>query len=66
MQLTITHLEASLAQCEAEGNSYRYVETGKYKPYSVSTVAAAKRRGYKVEKQCDGVYYVYPKAVQKG
>lgn len=42
---------------------YMYVETGRYKPWSESTVRAAERRGYKVEFRCAGVYFIYPKSV---
>lgn len=60
MQISIKQLEIFLSKCTSE-NPYVYVETGRYKPYSASTVAAAKRRGYKVEKKCEGVFYIYPK-----
>ena len=43
------------------GRGYLYMETGLMKPWSVATINALLRRGYRVEKQCDGVYYAYPK-----
>lgn len=69
MQLTINHLEAHLAEIAANpqagnGYGYAYVETGRYKPYNPATVSAAKRRGYRVERKGDGVFYVYPKTNQ--
>ena len=66
MQLGITDLEKRLAFIKAnpapDGScGYAYVETGKCKPYGVSVPAAARRRGYPVEKKLTGVYYVLPK-----
>lgn len=58
--LTIKALENYLANLPAD-QKYAYVETGRYKPYTEQTVLAAKRRGYKVEKRLQGVYYIYPK-----
>lgn len=69
MALTIAHLERHLAEIAANpqagnGYGYAYVETGRYKPYGSATVLAAKRRGYRVEKAAQGVFYVYPKTNQ--
>ncbi len=66
MQLGITDLEQRLAFIKAnpapDGNSgFAYVETGACKPYGNSVPAAARRRGYKVEKKKSGIYYVFPK-----
>lgn len=64
--LTIAQLEQHLADIGAGKHgpdvTYAYVEVGRYKPYSVATVKAAERRGYKVERR-GAVYYIYPKAV---
>lgn len=68
MALTIKCLEeqlANLAKMRAANecpNEYLYIETGRYKPYAEATVRAAKARGYRVEKRCQGVYHIYPKA----
>lgn len=68
--LNINDLErwlADLAAKRAAGDlsqEYCYVETGRYKPYNLSTVRAAIRRGYRVESFCRGtVFYVYPKEI---
>lgn len=66
MKLGISDLEKRLdfikANPSPDGQSgYAYVETGACKPYGVSVPAAARRRGYKVEKKQAGVYYVFPK-----
>lgn len=66
MQLGINDLENRLAFIKAnpapDGKyGYAYVETGASKPYGNSVPAAARRRGYKVEKKQAGVYYVFPK-----
>lgn len=45
----------------SSNNDYLYVETGRYKPWSESTVRAIVRRGYRADWKCPGVYYVYPK-----
>ena len=60
-QLTIKHLEGYLARPESLYAGYAYVETGRYKPYNGSTVKAAERRGYRVEKLAREVYAIYPK-----
>lgn len=65
-QNTITQLETVLAKIGAgkygKDVTYAYCETGKYKPFNESTIRAAKARGYRVERRCQGVYRVYPKA----
>lgn len=40
---------------------YLRMETGLMKPWSVATVNALRRRGYRVEKKCEGVYFVWAK-----
>lgn len=66
--LTIVDLERFLGEVSeklAKGDTsqeYVYVETGKYKPFHVSTVKAAQKRGYRIKAFCGGtVFYVYPK-----
>jgi hypothetical protein len=60
--LTIEHLEKAVADCTKPNCAgYVYAETGRYKPYTESTIRAAIRRGYRAEKKCQGVYYIYPK-----
>lgn len=39
---------------------YAYVEVGRYKPFHPSIVAAATRRGYRVERLGQSAYAVYP------
>lgn len=69
MSQTILDLEKNL-QWLAENNDkpgvpeYAYVEVGRYKPYHPSIVAAAKRRGYRVEKLSQSAYAVYPKPAE--
>ena len=64
-QLGIEFLEGLLAngpaKVDKEGRAYVYVETGRYKPFNISVIAAAKRRGYEVKRWSPGVYYVYTK-----
>ncbi len=64
--INITTLEAQLAKIGAGAYgptvTYAYCETGRYKPYAEATMRAAKTRGYRVEKRCQGVYHIYPKA----
>lgn len=64
-QLGIADLEIQLAgpvvQQDNDGRAYVYVETGRYKPFNVAVIAAAKRRGYEVKRWSSGVYYVYAK-----
>lgn len=67
MSLTIKNLELLLQGITLStdgngGDGYAHIETGRYKPWAEATVAAAKRRGYRVEQPCRGVYYIYPKA----
>ena len=38
------------ATVDKDGRAYVYVETGRYKPFNVAVVAAAKRRGYEVKR----------------
>ncbi|MFC4423602.1 hypothetical protein [Cupriavidus pampae] len=46
------------------GHAHAYIETGRYKPFSVAGVRALQRRGYRADiaKPGSGIYYVYPKA----
>lgn len=62
--LTIINLEADLAKIAAGtvSNTYAYVETGKYKPFTEATVRAAAARGHHVHRAAIGVYYVFPKS----
>jgi hypothetical protein len=63
-QLGIAALEAALLRAAAKPKAidrYVYVETGRYKPWGIAVIAAAKRRGYGVTKHGRGVYYVYPR-----
>ncbi len=62
-----TKVEKLIEQIEAtfkEGFPYAYVETGRYKYYSIGTVRALKARGYRVERRVlGGAYHIYPKPV---
>lgn len=43
---------------------YAYVEVGRYKPFHPSIVAAATRRGYRIEHLGQSCYAVYPKLAE--
>ena len=36
-----------------------YAEVGRYKPFSISTIKAAERRGFRIEKLARGVYRIH-------
>lgn len=57
-------LEQLVADNVDEGRGPYYAEVGRYKPWNMSVLLAAERRGYRVEKVCEGVYYVHPKVDQ--
>jgi hypothetical protein len=64
--LTLTDLEKQLARITLLADptiQYAYVETGRYKPFMPATVAAAKRKGYRVERAggSGSAFYVFPK-----
>lgn len=65
--VTITELETQLAKIGSgvygPEVTFAYCETGRYKPYTESTIRAAARRGYTIESRVRGVYHVYPKDV---
>ena len=64
--LTFTDLEKQLdriASLADQNIQYAYVETGRYKPYMPATVAAAKRKGYRVERAGQSAFYIFPKTV---
>jgi hypothetical protein len=45
-----------------EGLPYAYVEVGRYKGFTTTTVRALKERGYRIERRVLGsAYHVYPK-----
>ncbi len=61
IRLLEADLRAACTRKRADGQSpYIRIETGRYKPFATPTVGAARRRGHRVEKVCDGVFYVYP------
>ena len=57
---TVQWAELMIEEDDLE-RGYLRMETGLYKPWSVSTINALRRRGYRVEQKCSGVYYAYPK-----
>jgi hypothetical protein len=61
----IKWLELLVADRVREGEPYYCAEVGLYKPWCMSVLNAAKRRGYRVERKMAGVYFVYPKGVSK-
>lgn len=48
---------------QSSGNGCLYMETGLYKPWSFSTIAALRRRGYRVDDLCPGVFLLHPQEV---
>jgi hypothetical protein len=59
-QQLIEQVEAAFS----EGLPYAYVEVGRYKGYSVATVRALARQGYRIERRVlGGAYHIYPKPV---
>lgn len=67
--MRIESLEALLAEIAASESlapefKYVYAEVGKYKPFSTSTISAAKRRGYRVVMKAKNVFYIFPKESQ--
>lgn len=57
LQALINEVEAAFRA----GREYAYIETGKYKTHADVTVRAITRRGYQVERQKPGLYFVRPK-----
>jgi hypothetical protein len=47
---------------ESNGSGCLYMETGQYKPWSAPVIAALRRRGYKVDTLCHGVFLAHPKS----
>lgn len=47
---------------ESNGSGCLYMETGQYKPWSMSVIGALRRRGYQVQKLGSAVFLLHPKA----
>lgn len=45
----------------SSGDGTLYMETGKYKPWSMPVISALRRRGYRVDKLLDNVFLLHPK-----
>lgn len=62
--LTINDALRLLAQGGNESNrsGCLYMETGPYKPFATATIWALRRRGYRVDDLCPGVFLLHPKA----
>jgi len=64
-QLTIKNLESQLqglvkSPLGSPTEGYIRVETGRYKPFAMATVNAARRRGHGVMRRAEGVFYISP------
>ena len=60
-----SNVDGAIALLEEGGNSRDgtlHMQTGRpYKPWSISTINALRRRGYKVEALCRDVFVLHPK-----
>jgi hypothetical protein len=63
MALTIQFVEEHFARCRelCLPPQRIYAETGRYKPFSMPTIRAAQRRGYRVVKLAQAVYEIHDK-----
>ena len=62
--MTKMNVDCALSLLAEGGNSSDgtlYMETGKYKPWSMPVIAALRRRGYRIEPIVPGVFRLYPK-----
>lgn len=48
---------------QSSGSGCLYMETGKYKPWSMPVISALRRRGYRVDKLMAGVFLLHPKEI---
>lgn len=48
---------------QSSGDGCLYMETGKYKPWSMPVISALRRRGYRVDKLMAGVFLLHPKEI---
>jgi len=58
------NVDGALAILAHGGNGYDgnlYMETGPYKPWSMPTINALKRRGYRVDTLAPSVFLLHPK-----
>jgi hypothetical protein len=55
----------AIKMLESGGNGYDgslYMETGKYKPWSMPVITALRRRGFRVDTLSPSTFLVHPKA----
>ena len=58
------NVDGAIAMLSDGGNSHDgtlYMETGTYKPWSMSTINALRRRGYKVDTLSQSTFQLHPK-----
>lgn len=66
MALTIDYVEQHFARCREMCFPPQriYAEVGRYKPFSMPTIRAAQRRGYRVVRLARAVYEIHDREPQ--
>ena len=62
------NVDGALALLAEGGNGHDgklYMEVGVYKPWSMPTINALRRRGYRVDTLCERVFLLHPKGESK-